>query len=32
MHGLNQFVHLYNEHKDKFIPISDLKWGEEMEY
>ena len=32
MHGLNQFVHLYNEHKYKFIPLSDLKWGEEMEY
>lgn len=32
LHGLSQFAHLYNEHKDKYIPLNDLKWGEEMEY
>jgi hypothetical protein len=31
-HGLLQFVSLYNAHKNKFIPLRDLKWGEEMEF
>ena len=31
-HGLMQFASVYNSHKEKFIPLSDLKWGEEMEY
>lgn len=32
LHGINQFVALYNANKDKFIPLEELKWGEEMEY
>ena len=32
MHGLMQFVSIYKAHKDRFIPVNDLKWGEEMEY
>ena len=31
-HGLLQFLSLYKAHKDRMIPIQDLKWGEEMEY
>ena len=31
-HGLNQFLSVYNANKAKFIPLKDLKWGEEMEY
>ena len=31
-HGLDQFMSVYNVHKDRFIPLRDLKWGEEMEY
>lgn len=31
-HGLQQFKSLYTAHKDKYIPLKDLKWGEEMEY
>ena len=31
-HGLMQFVSVYNAHKNKYIPLKDLKWGEEMEY
>ena len=31
-HGLNQFKTLYTAHKDRYIPLKDLKWGEEMEY
>ena len=31
-HGLSQFICIYNCHKDRFIPLADLKWGEEMEY
>ena len=31
-HGLLQFCSVYNAHKDKFINLKDLKWGEEMEY
>lgn len=27
-----QFVSVYNAHKKRFIPLKDLKWGEEMEY
>lgn len=32
MHGLRQFLALYEGNKDKFIAMKDLKWGEEMEY
>ena len=31
-HGLRQFKSLYNAHKDRYIELADLKWGEEMEY
>jgi glutamate--cysteine ligase catalytic subunit len=31
-HGLSQFKSLYVAHKDRYIPLKDLKWGEEMEY
>lgn len=31
-HGLNQFMSIYNAHKTRYIPLDDLKWGEEMEY
>ena len=31
-HGLDQFISVYNAHKLKFIPLKELKWGEEMEY
>lgn len=31
-HGLNQFISLFRAHKDRKIPVADLKWGEEMEY
>jgi len=31
-HGLLQFKSLFNAHKDRFIELNDLKWGEEMEY
>ena len=31
-HGLEQFLSVYKNHKDRFIPMKDLKWGEEMEY
>ena len=31
-HGLMQFKSLYNAHKSKYIPLKDLKWGEEMEF
>ena len=31
-HGLGQFISLYNAHKTQFIPLADLKWGEESEY
>ena len=27
-----QFISLYNSHKDRYIALKDLKWGEEMEY
>ena len=32
MHGLKQFKSGYLAHKDKYIELKDLKWGEEMEY
>ena len=32
MHGLMQFVKLFNIHKDREIDASDLHWGEEIEY
>ena len=31
-HGLMQFASVYNAHKERYIPLKDLKWGEEMEY
>ena len=32
LHGIRQFLALWRANKDKFIPLDDLKWGEEMEY
>ena len=32
MHGLMQFVKLWNIHKDRQIDAQDLHWGEEIEY
>ena len=32
LHGLMQFVKLYNVHKDRQIDAADLHWGEEIEY
>jgi hypothetical protein len=31
-HGLKQFVSIYDAHKERNIPLKELKWGEEMEY
>lgn len=31
-HGLKQFMSIYAAHKDRNIPLRELKWGEEMEY
>lgn len=31
-HGLRQFVSNYKAHYKRYIPVNDLKWGEEMEY
>ncbi len=31
-HGILQFIHLFNAHKDRQIPLPDLKWGHESEY
>ena len=31
-HGMSQFKSNYAAHKDKYIELKDLKWGEEMEY
>ena len=31
MHGLRQFASNYKVHHKRSIPVSDLKWGEEME-
>ena len=31
-HGLKQFLSLYEAHKGQFIPLKELKWGEESEY
>ena len=31
-HGLQQFKSLFDAHKNRSIPLDDLKWGEEMEY
>ena len=31
-HGLNQFLKIYDAHKNKFIEVEDLHWGEEIEY
>jgi hypothetical protein len=27
-----QFLSVYDSHKDRYIPIDQLKWGEESEY
>ena len=32
VHGLLQFMKLYNIHKDRQIEEKDLHWGEEIEY
>ena len=32
VHGLRQFLKLYNLHKEKEIKEEDLHWGEEIEY
>lgn len=32
MHGVMQFVNLYNIHKDRHINAANLHWGEETEY
>ena len=32
LHGLNQFLSIYNSHKDRQIEEADLHWGEEIEY
>ena len=32
VHGLMQFLKLYNLHKDRQIEEEDLHWGEEIEY
>ena len=32
VHGLRQFLRLYNIHKDREIEEKDLHWGEEIEY
>lgn len=32
MHGLAQFLTIYNAHKDKQIGENNLHWGEEIEY
>ena len=32
MHGVMQFVNLYNIHKDRQINAAKLHWGEEIEY
>lgn len=31
-HGLRQLVSTYKAHYQRFIPVEELKWGEEMEY
>ena len=31
-HGLNQLVSIFEAHKDRFIPLEQLKWGDEIEY
>ena len=32
VHGLREFLEVYNAHKDVKKELKDLKWGEEMEY
>lgn len=32
LHGIKQFVTLYNAHKDRFIEKEKLHWGDEVEY
>lgn len=32
IHGLREFLEVYNAHKDVYKKLEDLKWGEEMEY
>jgi hypothetical protein len=31
-HGINQFLAIYNTHKDRRIEENNLHWGEEVEY
>ena len=31
-HGVSQFLNLYNAHKNRQIPLSNLKWGDETEF
>ena len=32
IHGLKEFLKIYETHKDLNIPRKDLHWGEEIEY
>ena len=32
IHGLNEFLTLFNKHKGVHKEVKDLRWGEEMEY
>ena len=32
IHGVLQFLRLYNIHKDVYLKAEDLHWGEEIEY
>ena len=32
LHGIKQFLSIFNAHKDRFIESDDLHWGEEIEY
>lgn len=32
IHGIRQFIKLYEAHKDKHIEKQNLHWGEEIEY
>lgn len=31
-YGILQAINVWNKHKDRYIPVFDLKWGEEIEY
>ena len=32
IHGLKEFLKIYEAHKDQFMAQKDLHWGEEIEY